>query len=134
VLHSELFNLYISHEVAERVFENTLDLQSDGQEELRHYRTSKELLLFFSLFDLVHALHYLNKYLLEVEIAERSLVYMTEDDPINEVREKPNQPQIFLDLRCPLMVKLAGYLQWLLKLSHPVLILCKPLQWEQVFL
>ena len=130
MLHSELLNLYISHEVAERVFENTLDLQSDSQEELRHYRASKELLLFLSLFDLVHALHYLDKYLLEVEIAERSLVYVTEHDPIHEVGEEPYQPQIFFDLGRPLMVKLAGYLQWLLKLSHPVLILCKPLQRE----
>ena len=108
MLHCELLNLYVTHEVAERVFENTLNLQSDGEEELRHYRASEELLLFLSLFDLVHALHYLDKYLLEVEIAERSLVYVTEHYPINEVREEPHQSQIFFDLGCPLMVKLAG--------------------------
>jgi hypothetical protein len=50
----------------------------------------------------------LDKYLLEVEIAERRLVYMTKHDPIDEVREEPHQPQVFFDLGCPLMVKLAG--------------------------
>jgi hypothetical protein len=62
----------------------------------------------------VHALHYLDEYLLEVEIAERSLVNMTKYDPIHEVREEPNQPQIFFDLGRPFMVELAGDLQWLL--------------------
>ena len=52
--------------------------------------------------------------MLEVEIAERSLVYMAEYDPIHEVREEPYQPQIFFDLRRPFMVELAGDLQWLL--------------------
>jgi hypothetical protein len=50
----------------------------------------------------------LDKYLLEVEIAERSLVYVTEHDPVDEMREQPHQSQIFFDLGCPLMVKLAG--------------------------
>jgi hypothetical protein len=52
----------------------------------------------------VHALHYLDEYLLEVEITEWSLVYVTKYDPIHEVREEPYQPQIFFDLRRPFMV------------------------------
>jgi hypothetical protein len=86
VLHGDLFHFWIRQKVPKGIFEDTLDLKPDSQQKLGHYRACKHLLLFLSLFNLIHALHYLDEDLLEVEIAKGNLVHMAKHHPVNKMR------------------------------------------------